>query len=68
MIYSNDLFEVFSMDKMGKIYPWSKWVIWNKLLKIYRTLYHMIHSKDICKMLNITFKYSNNFLRKIGPT
>ena len=34
MIYSNDIFEVFSMGQMGKIFLWGKWVVWIKLPQI----------------------------------
>ena len=53
MIYSNDLFEVFSIGQMGKISLLRKMVIWIKLSQIYALLYLMIHSKDICEMLSV---------------
>ena len=58
MIYSNDLFEVFSIGQMGKISLLWKWVIWIKLSQIYALLYLMIHSKDICEMLSVIIGYN----------
>ena len=53
MIFPNDLFEVFSIGQMGKIFLLGKWVIWIILYQIYATLYLMIHSNDICEMLSV---------------
>ena len=58
MIYSNDLFEVFSIGQMGKISLLRKMVIWIKLSQIYALLYLMIHSKDICEMLSVIIGYN----------
>ena len=58
MIFSNDLFEVFSIGQMGKIFLLRKWVIWIILYQIYGTLYLMIHSKDICEMLSVIIGYN----------
>ena len=57
MIYSNDLFEVFSMAQMGKISLWGKWVIWIKLPQSYVTLCLLIHTKGICEMLSVIMGY-----------
>ena len=50
MIYSNDLFEVFSMGQMGNLDQIAP--------QIYATLYLMIHSKDICEMLSVIMAYN----------
>ena len=73
MIYSNNIFEMLSrmiakQKVKGKIksnshFPkknslYDKWVIWVKLFQIYATLYLMINSIDICKMLRSIMGYN----------
>ena len=58
MVYSNDLFEVFSMGQIDKISLWGKWIIWIKLPQNYATLYLMIHTKEISEMLSVIMGYN----------